>query len=169
MTLRQENTNWSQSVAGVVLRGGKVLLVRHTYGVREGKLIVPGGYVLKDESPEDAVRRELMEETGVAVEPEGVLGIRFNRRDWYVAFRARYVSGTARSDRDENSEAVWIDVDEALSRSDVPDLTRKLIACAAGGGMLPRVEYDGTLRYGPHTFYGTIGEDEEHDSAHRTV
>ena len=57
MPLRQENTNWSQSVAGVVLRGGKVLLVRHTYGVREGKLIVPGGYVLKGESPEDAVRR----------------------------------------------------------------------------------------------------------------
>ena len=60
-------------------------------------------------------------------------------------------------------------VDEALSRSDVPDLTRKLIACAAGGGMLSRIEYDGTFRYGPYTFYGTIGEDEEHDSAHRTV
>ena len=48
--MRQENTNWCQSVAGVVLRDGKVLLVRHTYGVRKGRLIVPGGYALMDES-----------------------------------------------------------------------------------------------------------------------
>lgn len=157
MRLREENANWAQSVAGVTLRDGKVLLVRHTYGVRKGRLIVPGGYALQGESPEDAVRREVMEETGVAVEPEGVIGIRFNRKDWYVAFRARYVSGVARSDGDENSEAVWIDVGEALAREDVPDLTRKLIACAAGGRMLSRVEYDGTLRYGPYTFYATEG------------
>ncbi len=167
--MRQEHTRWDRSVAGVVLREGKVLLVRHTYGVRRGQLVIPGGYVLEGESPEDAVRRELMEETGVSVEPEGVIGIRFNQKDWYVAFRARYVSGTARSDGDENSEAVWIDASEALSRSDVPDLSRKLIARAAGGGMLARTDYDGTLRYGPYTFYATRREDEEHDSSHRTV
>lgn len=27
-----ENTNWGQSVTGVVINGGKVLLARHTYG-----------------------------------------------------------------------------------------------------------------------------------------
>lgn len=39
-----ENTNWGQSVTGVVIHGGKVLLARHTYGGRNGKLIVPEGY-----------------------------------------------------------------------------------------------------------------------------
>ena len=41
----EENTNWSQSVTGIVIRDNKVLLARHTYGPGKGKLIVPGGYV----------------------------------------------------------------------------------------------------------------------------
>lgn len=157
--MRQENTNWCQSVAGVVLRDGKVLLVRHTYGVRKGRLIVPGGYALMDESAEDAVRREVLEETGVTVEPEGVLGVRFNHKDWYVAFRARYISGEARSDGDENSEALWMDASAAMEDPDVPDLTRKLIACALSGGAMRKIEYDGTTKFGPYSFYG-VGEDE---------
>ena len=153
--MKQDNTSWSQSVAGVVLHEGKVLLVRHTYGVRKGRLIVPGGYALLEESAEDAVRREVMEETGVEVQPEGVIGVRFNHRDWYVAFLCSYVSGTARSDHDENSEAVWMDVQDALVCEELPDLTRKLIACAVSGKMMQKINYDGTTKYGPYSFYGT--------------
>lgn len=32
------NTNWCQAVTGVVIRNGKVLLARHTYGDGKGKL-----------------------------------------------------------------------------------------------------------------------------------
>lgn len=155
--MKQENTNWSQSAAGVVLHEGRVLLVRHTYGVRKGRLIVPGGYALLEESAEDTVRREVLEETGVTVEPEGVIGVRFNHRDWYVAFRCRYVSGTARSDCDENSEALWMPVEEALVSEEIPDLTRRLIACAASGRLMEKIDYDGTTKYGPYSFYG-VGE-----------
>lgn len=155
--MKQENTNWSQSAAGVVLHEGRVLLVRHTYGVRKGRLIVPGGYALLEESAEDTVRREVLEETGVTVEPEGVIGVRFNHRDWYVAFRCRYVSGTAHSDCDENSEALWMPVEEALVSEEIPDLTRRLIACAASGRIMEKIDYDGTTKYGPYSFYG-VGE-----------
>ena len=155
--MKQENTNWSQSAAGVVLHEGRVLLVRHTYGVRKGRLIVPGGYALLEESAEDTVRREVLEETGVTVEPEGVIGVRFNHRDWYVEFRCRYVSGTARSDCDENSEALWMPVEEALASEEIPDLTRRLIACAASGRLMEKIDYDGTTKYGPYSFYG-VGE-----------
>ena len=155
--MKQENTNWSQSAAGVVLHEGRVLLMRHTYGVRKGRLIVPGGYALLEESAEDTVRREVLEETGVTVEPEGVIGVRFNHRDWYVAFRCRYVSGTARSDCDENSEALWMPVEEALASEEIPDLTRRLIACAASGRLMEKIDYDGTTKYGPYSFYG-VGE-----------
>ena len=155
--MKQENTNWSQSAAGVVLHEGRVLLVRHTYGVRKGRLIVPGGYALLEESAEDTVRREVLEETGVTVEPEGVIGVRFNHRDWYVAFRCRYVSGTARSDCDDNSEALWMPVEEALASEEIPDLTRRLIACAASGRLMEKIDYDGTTKYGPYSFYG-VGE-----------
>ena len=43
--MENNNTNYGQSVTGVVIHEGKVLLARHTYGGGAGMLIVPGGYV----------------------------------------------------------------------------------------------------------------------------
>ena len=137
------NTNWSQSVTAVVIHDGKVLLSRHTYGAGKGKLIIPGGYLNYGEMPREALIREYLEETGVLIEPKELIGMRFNLKDWYAAFRAEYVSGEARSDHDENSEAIWVDVDEALIREDVPDLTKKLIQCALSGGGLSMTGYNG--------------------------
>ncbi len=125
--MSHENTNWSQSAAAVCIRDGKVLLARHTYGGGAGKLIIPGGYVEMGEAPQDAVRREFLEETGIVVQPEELIGVRFNNRDWYVVFRASYVSGQARSDGEENSEVLWLAPEEALSREDVPELTKIMI------------------------------------------
>lgn len=115
------NTNWSQSVTAVVIRDGKVLLARHTYGPGKGLLIVPGGYLNYGEMPQEAIVREYLEETGVLIRPGELIGMRFNTKDWYAAFRAEYVSGEPRSDHDENSEALWVDITEALTREDVPD------------------------------------------------
>ena len=92
----EEQTNWSQSVTGIVIREGKVLLARHTYGDGKGKLIIPGGYVQKGEYPWDALKREYLEETGVLIEPKRLVGVRFNLKDWYLAFSAEYFSGTAK-------------------------------------------------------------------------
>lgn len=137
------NTNWSQSVTAVVIRDGKVLLSRHTYGAGKGRLIIPGGYLNHGEMPREALIREYLEETGVLIEPRELIGVRFNLRDWYAAFRADYVSGEAHSDHDENSEVLWLDVNEALTRDDVPDLTKKLIECALSGNGFGEVGYKG--------------------------
>lgn len=137
------NTNWSQSVTAVVIRDGKVLLSRHTYGAGKGRLIIPGGYLNHGEMPREALIREYLEETGVLIEPRELIGVRFNLRDWYAAFRADYVSGEAHSDHDENSEVLWLDVNEALTRDDVPDLTKKLIECALSGNGFGEVDYKG--------------------------
>lgn len=140
-----ENTNWGQSVTGVVINEGKVLLGRHTYGGGKGMLIVPGGYVEYGETPQHALIREYLEETGITIEPESIIGIRFNMHDWYVAFRAKYVSGTPKSDNDENSEVLWMDVNEALVREDVPELTKKLIQSAiADDAGLHYTDYEST-------------------------
>ncbi len=128
--MSEENTNWCQSVAGVLIKDNKVLLARHTYGNGKGLLIVPGGYVQYSEAPEDALKREFREEVSLEVEPKEIIGIRFNAKDWYVVFKADYVSGEACSDNDENDEVVWLDTSEALLRDDVPDLTKKLIKSA---------------------------------------
>lgn len=153
--MSHENTNWGQSVTGLVIRHGKVLLARHTYGAGKGMLIVPGGYVENGETPQDALKREFLEETGIVVEPKEVIAIRFNSHDWYVAFAADYVSGEAHSDGDENSEVVWMDVEEAQRREDVPDLTKKLIGCALSGQKgLERIEYAGRSKHGESSLYG---------------
>ena len=36
--MSNENTNWGQGVAGVVIKDNKVLLARHTYGNGKGML-----------------------------------------------------------------------------------------------------------------------------------
>ena len=128
MTQEEINsTNWSQSVAGVCLKDGKVLLARHTYGSGNGKLIIPGGYVKFGEVPEETLVREYLEETGVRVKAGRLLGVRFSAKDWYAVFAAEYVEGEARSDGDENSEVVWMDVEEALKDETVPGLTKTMI------------------------------------------
>lgn len=152
----EENTNWGKSVAGIVIKDNNVLLVRHTYGAGKGKLIIPGGYIKLNETPEDAVRREILEETGITVEPLEVVGIRFNFKDWYVIFTARYVDGQAQSDGDENSEAVWIDINDAVTRDDVPDLTKKLLVGIINnkGNGFKHVSYEGSEKNGPFSLYG---------------
>ena len=149
-----ENTNWGQSVTGVVIKENKVLLARHTYGNGKGMLIVPGGYVNFGETPQDALVREYMEETGVKVKPINIIGVRFNMHDWYIAFRAEYVSGEASSDNNENSEVLWIDVDEALSREDVPELTKKLIQSAGSKEHgLEYKDYNANTKHAPYSLY----------------
>ena len=137
-----------------MIKDGKVLLGRHTYGGGNGKLIIPGGYVNVGETPQDALVREYLEETGVTVKPGSVIGIRFNMRDWYIAFRAEYVSGEAHSDNDENSEVVWLDVNEALERDDVPELTKKLIQSAISEDRgLEYTEYSASTKNAPYSLY----------------
>ena len=153
--MENNQTNYSQSVTGIVIRDGKVLLARHTYGAGKGMLIVPGGYVEYGETPQDALRREYLEETGIVVEPQKIIGIRFNSHDWYVAFAAEYISGEARSDGDENDEVVWMNIDEALLREDVPDLTKKLIGCALKAEQgLTHIPYIGRSKHGESRLYG---------------
>ncbi|HWT75754.1 MAG TPA: NUDIX hydrolase [Mobilitalea sp.] len=151
-----ENTNWCQSVTGIVFHNNQVLLVRHTYGNGIGKLIIPGGYVNWNETPQEAVKREIYEETKVTVEPDRIVGIRFNYHDWYVAFTAKYISGEPVSDGEENSEAIWMDINEALNRDDVPDLTKKLIKCAMSDATFHEIPYQGNTKNGPYSLYGNI-------------
>ena len=108
--MNSDNTNWGQSVTGVVIKNQKVLLARHTYGNGNNMLIIPGGYINYGETPQEALKREFLEETHIEVKPTEIIGIRFNMQDWYIAFKAEYISGEATSDNDENSEVLWIDI-----------------------------------------------------------
>ena len=61
------------SVTGLVVDdGGRVLLIRHA---RSGQWDLPAGAIEPDERPEDAVVREMREETGLIVEPVALVGV----------------------------------------------------------------------------------------------
>ena len=137
-----EKTNWSQSVGGVCLRDGKVLLARHTYGAGKGMFIIPGGYVDFGETPEETLVREYQEETGITVKAGKLLGMRFSAKDWYAVFEAIYIEGEARSDGDENDKVVWMEINEALANESVPVLTKKMISCAISGKGFELTPYD---------------------------
>ena len=106
------------------------------------------------ETPQQALIREYMEETHIESKPTNIIGIRFNMHDWYIAFRAEYVSGEATSDHNENSEVVWMDIETAMSREDVPELTKKLIQSAISNenGLMSK-EYQGSTKHAPSSLY----------------
>jgi 8-oxo-dGTP pyrophosphatase MutT (NUDIX family) len=109
------------SVTGLIFDGDRVLLVRHSEG---GVWVAPGGAVDPDEAPQDAVVRELWEETGLWVEPTtlcGVFGgpefrVEYSNGDEvaYVmaVFECRRLAGDLRADREEILEARYFAASE---------------------------------------------------------
>lgn len=93
----------------------RVLLVRPTH--RENVWVAPGGAVDPDEQPQDAVVREVWEETGLLVEPIELRGVFGGPeyRVWYAngdevgymmaVYECRVAGGAVRADGDEIVEA----------------------------------------------------------------
>lgn len=103
-------------------RRGRVLLVRRGRPPFEGSWALPGGFCEWGETTEATCAREAKEETGVAVEVGGVLGVYSDpKRDSRghtvsVLYRATPVRGRARGG-DDAAEARWF-APEDLARLD---------------------------------------------------
>lgn len=67
--------NAKPCAGALVLRNGKVLLVRRTIEPFRGYWDIPGGFCEVDEHPTEAAIREAREETGLEIELTGLLGI----------------------------------------------------------------------------------------------
>jgi 8-oxo-dGTP diphosphatase len=57
-------------VGAIVFHAGKVLLVKRGRPPAKGQWAIPGGTVNLGESLQEAAQREILEETGIAVEGE---------------------------------------------------------------------------------------------------
>lgn len=110
---------YSLGVGGVLLREDKGLLVQRAINPGKGRWTIPGGYVNQNEKIEDAVIRELWEETGLYTEPVSVLAVKDRpedtpgvKHDIYIVFLLRYLKGELNPDPREVSQAGFYTLDE---------------------------------------------------------
>lgn len=85
---------WANAVPGVqgiLERDGRVLLARRALEPRKGEWDLPGGFLSEDERPEDGLRREFLEETGIEVEPVELMRIDVEPYDGRRVFSVTYV------------------------------------------------------------------------------
>ncbi len=117
-----------RGVKCVITDGGRVLLVRHTYGPRGWDL--PGGSMKRGEAPVNAARREMHEELGVSIDdwhPLGLVSLNGDhRRDRLHCFQAEVKEPKIEIDRGELADAHWF-LPAALPR-DVGRFTRPILA-----------------------------------------
>jgi 8-oxo-dGTP diphosphatase len=79
-------------VGAILIEEGRVLLIRRGQEPLKGEWSLPGGVVELGESLEDAVRREALEETGLEIEPAGIVEVVSSiARDEHGAIRYHYV------------------------------------------------------------------------------
>lgn len=115
--------------------GGRLLLVRRRNEPAAGLWSVPGGRVEPGERLEDAVVRELAEETGLLVEATGIVGV--VERDGpgvvyeIVDYRARLADGVDPASAcagDDATEVGWFTAGELATLDAVPGLVEQLRA-----------------------------------------
>ena len=86
--IRTTQQKFTVSAAAVVTNDeGKVLLLNHLLRPYSGWGL-PGGFLTAKEQAEDAIKRELLEETGIAVENVEMFRVRTIARHVEILFRA---------------------------------------------------------------------------------
>src|SRR2546428_13173082 len=125
------NTGYNVGVGGAVVHDGRLLLVRRASRRGRGNWQVPGGFIEPDETIEQAVLREVVEEAGVTAEVEGILGLR-NRCDpdvgnsLYIGLLLRPLSGEPKPDGKEVDRAAYFSLDEIRMLEQVPSINLEI-------------------------------------------
>ena len=106
------------AVSAAIIRDGHVLIARRARGASLGVFTLPGGVVEAGETLQQAIVREVMEETGIVIEPVALAGHReFIARDdagrvlrhfVILCFAARWISGDGTPHLEELSELRWV-------------------------------------------------------------
>src|SRR5919204_5182977 len=111
------NTGYNIGVGGAVVRDSQLLLVRRCSRHGRGNWQLPGGFIEPNETIEQAVVREVKEETGIDAEVDAVLGLR-SRYDAetgngvYIVLLLRPNGGEPIPDRREVDHAAYFTLDE---------------------------------------------------------
>jgi ADP-ribose pyrophosphatase YjhB (NUDIX family) len=127
------------AVSAAVFRDGRVLIVRRARPPAHGLYTLPGGGVELGETLEQAVVREVREETGLAIAPLGLVGFReaigrdaasrVERHFVILPFAACWIAGEIALS-EELAEAYWLKPDALAGRETTEGLA-EIVAAAA--------------------------------------
>lgn len=100
------------AACAIIVDQGRVALIRRAIPPAYGQWVIPGGFVDRGEPAPEAALREVIEETGLTVELDRLLGLyTYPGETVAVAvYLARRLSGRLRA-LDEALEAAWFDRD----------------------------------------------------------
>jgi 8-oxo-dGTP diphosphatase len=127
------------AVSAAIFRDGRVLLVRRARPPAHGLYTLPGGGVELGETLEEAIIREVREETALEVRPVALAGYRqaiardakgdVERHFVILPFAARWISGEV-SLNEELAEAHWLFPDDLAGLTTTEGLPQVVAAAA---------------------------------------
>jgi len=126
------------AVSAAIFRDGRVLIVRRARPPAHGLYTLPGGGVELGETLEEAVIREVREETALQIKPVALAGYRqaiardaeqrIERHFVILPFAARWIAGEVELN-DELAEAFWLKP-SALSGLQTTEGLAQIVAAA---------------------------------------
>ncbi len=137
-------------VGAIVIEGSDILVIRDRFS--QGYKL-PGGHIDPNEGVVDALKREVLEETGVSVEFESIVNFshfteaQFGESNIYMVCSAKAITRDINIiDCSEIIEAKWMNVDEYLQRSDTNPFNRKIVETHRSNGELKLTKQDVLLK-----------------------
>jgi len=120
-------------VGGILIENGKILLIKRATEPNKGLWTIPGGKIKFGEKIEDALKREMLEETGLEVEVlnlEDIYELIMSNgevRYHYIIldYRVRRISGEPKSSTDA-LELKWFSKEE-LKHIETTETMKKLL------------------------------------------
>ncbi|MBD8006936.1 NUDIX domain-containing protein [Bacillus norwichensis] len=133
MRMNQDRGKVWLAVCGLVLdQNGRWLVVKKKYGGAKGKWTLPAGFVEPAETLDEAVEREILEETGIICTVIGLLGARTgvlqsSISDNMMIFACKPKNTTVLVQEKELEEACWMTPDSLLADKHTSVMIRELI------------------------------------------
>ncbi len=122
------------AVSGLVVdQAGRWLVVKKKYGGLKGLWSLPAGFVSSGETVDEAIKREVLEETGIIIEVKGLMGLRTGVLDAKISdnmiiFACEPKNETIVVQEKELEDVRWMFPDELLKTRRSTVMLEKLIS-----------------------------------------